>query len=182
MKTIAFKKFKLDNRGFTLTEISLAFLIGTIVILICTTLLFSSSNYFQKMEAASRDKLFADNMLDTIKEELAYATNIEFLANGSAQTPNYANVLKIINGRLYLNNKDIYETLYTNQKVELQVSPQKNSVITLTVTIKNIDNAPTYTTTQTFTVNTMAALNTSFSGITSGTLTDSIISYKKSGT
>ena len=170
-----------NNHGFTLTEVLLAFLIGSIVILVCTVLLVSASNYFRNMETTNQDKLFGDAVLSMLKEELAYAERIQILEHGTTQTPTYSNVFKINTGRLYWNENDIYETIYSNQTVELQLAPQSGTVLMLTVTIKNAAGTPTYTVRQTFTANTMAAQSRSIEGLATGMLTNPVISYQKSG-
>lgn len=69
-------KRRMNNKGMTLVEIVIVLLIASIAMTITGGILINSLGYFQDTTELSTDKTAGDGLLDLIKSEIQYSTDV----------------------------------------------------------------------------------------------------------
>ncbi len=142
---------KLDKKGFTLVELSVVFVILTVVIMLTTTLILSGTDIFGTNAKMNTEKFVGDTVYNYVVEQLRSATHIE-IADYSAQVDS-GNALRTENGRLYVsanagNYKDLYgDSFYGDYYIELSVvrSADNSSMLDISVWVYSAQGELKYT-------------------------------------
>ena len=92
---------KWNNKGFTLVELVVTLFITSLALTLAGGILISSLNMFSSTASANEAKIIGDNAYHWVSEQIIYATNLQIIdAQDMKTTPQYANTIRVVDGKL----------------------------------------------------------------------------------
>lgn len=140
---------KLNKKGMTLVEITVVLLIACILMTITGGILINSLGYFQDTTELSIDKSVGDGILDFIKSEIEYSTDVR-VRETKPEGDNWHNIY-VQNGQLYRDDKIVFsDDYYNNRRLQIDVNGFKNGYrLDMKISLKSNDETM-YRTSHTF--------------------------------
>lgn len=122
------------GNGFTLVEIIVSIAIGSIVLLIAGGIILSSSNFLMTTTDMDIDKRAVDSIVDFVRGEIEYSTDVRFVQHGDELAPNYTedsdwHYFYIKDNELYRDGAKVFAKSFTNNK-SLSISMKGNGTST----------------------------------------------------
>lgn len=172
---------KLNNKGFTLIEILMGFIIGSIVILIATTAILSMYSSISRQEKLNNNKMISDSIFSFVCDELECASNVQILNSDSIDEAKYENILEIKDGIMMLNGMPLNEKSL-DKKIELTAQADRD-VINLNLAVNDEMNMMVYSNRSDFKVNLLGYDGRNVEGAQGTAIINPIISFdnKKKG-
>lgn len=120
--------------GFTLVEIIVSIAIGSIVLLIAGGIILSSSNFLMTTTDMDIDKRAVDSIVDFVRGEIEYSTDVRFVEHGDKLAPDYTkdsdwHYFYIKDDELYRDGAKVFAKSFTNNK-SLSISMKGNGTST----------------------------------------------------
>lgn len=120
--------------GFTLVEIIVSIAIGSIVLLIAGGIILSSSNFLMTTTDMDIDKRAVDSIVDFVRGEIEYSTDVRFVQHGDKLAPDYTkdsdwHYFYIKDNELYRDGAKVFAKSFTNNK-SLSISMKGNGTST----------------------------------------------------
>lgn len=108
-----------NRKGFTLVEIIVSIAVASIVLLVAGSMILSSSNFMMTTTDTDLNKRSVDSIIDFVRGEIIYSTDVRFVPVDSKYAPDYQNndnwhYMYIKDGELYRDGVRIFDTNFTN--------------------------------------------------------------------
>ncbi len=136
---------RLNNAGMTLLEVIAALIISAIIGGITITIILTSTNYFFSETSDSHDKLMADQIVNYVRRELLYSSEI-VVGTSKPDTRDW-NYITINDGRLIKNDvAALSEGTYGDRKIVLSIRGYDSYRLDLNLSLNAEDQSNLYST------------------------------------
>ncbi len=157
---------KLDNRGMTLVELTVAMMISMIVGGVVLSVLFTTLNLYTKQQIKNRQYIIIDHVEEVIHKELRYATTVQIadILQGQTSEGDTNYYLSMVDGELTKDGTDILcgKTVLQDHTLDVSFSVKPNGSDSCNIYVKvQLDKDEEYAAVESFYVK---ALNLELEG------------------
>ncbi len=141
-----------NKKGFTLVEIIVSIALASIILMLAGTLILSSTNLLNTSSERDLDKRTVDSVIEFVREEIEYATDVRILNSSSNHIPDYQNdanwhYFYIKDYKLYRDGIDVFsDGFYSGRDFKMVVKANYQNKVRVDIRyILNDGREDTYT-------------------------------------